>query len=104
MLYSKAGVALEGLVAQHLRAWIAYSRNESSLYYWRTKSGAEVDFVIYGPNGFTAIEVKSSSRVERGDVRSLRTFRTITRKPRPCLPWQVYDARLALTLRYHGLK
>ncbi len=69
-----AGVALEGLVAQHLRAWIAYSRNDSSLYYWRTKSGAEVDFVIYGPNSFTAIEVKSSSRVERQDVRSLRSF------------------------------
>jgi predicted AAA+ superfamily ATPase len=49
--------------------------DDSSLYYWRTKSGAEEDFVIYGPNSFTAIEVKSSSRVERQDVRSLRSFR-----------------------------
>lgn len=69
-----AGATLEGLVAQHLRTWIAYSQNESSLYYWRTKSGSEVDFVVYGPNCFTAIEVKSSSRVKRQDVRSLRAF------------------------------
>lgn len=69
-----AGSALEGLVAQHLRAWIAYSRSDARLYYWRTKSGNEVDFVVYGPDCFTAIEVKASARVERRDVRSLRTF------------------------------
>ena len=70
-----AGAALEGLVAQHLRAWIAYSQSDSRLHYWRTKSGAEVDFVIYGPDCFSAIEVKAARRVESRDVRSLRAFR-----------------------------
>ena len=69
------GAALEGLVAQHLRSWISYSRNDCQLYYWRTKAGSEVDFVIYGPDNFIAIEVKSSTRVERRDVRSLKAFR-----------------------------
>jgi hypothetical protein len=32
-----AGPALEGLVAQHLRAWTAYTRNRHELYYWRTR-------------------------------------------------------------------
>jgi hypothetical protein len=31
------GACLEGLVAQHLRAWIAYSKDEKALYYWRTR-------------------------------------------------------------------
>jgi predicted AAA+ superfamily ATPase len=69
------GVALEGLVAQHLRAWIDYSANGCALHYWRTKSGNEVDFVVYGKTGFWAVEVKSSRRVQPSDLRGLRAFR-----------------------------
>ena len=38
-------------MAQHLRAWIDTSRLDASLSYWRTKSGNEVDFVVYGEDG-----------------------------------------------------
>ncbi|MDI6792446.1 MAG: AAA family ATPase [bacterium] len=69
------GLAAEGLVAQHLRAWIAYSGDHCKLYYWRTRSGVEVDFVIYGPNGFWAIEVKNSTRVDKKNLRGLLSFR-----------------------------
>lgn len=68
------GAALEGLVAQHLRAWIAYSEAEVDLFTWRTRSGVEVDFVLYGPDGFWAVEVKSSGRVRPADLRGLRSF------------------------------
>ena len=71
-----AGPALEGLVAQHLRAWIAYGDMlKTELFYWRTKSGSEVDFVVYGDNTFFAVEVKHSRNVYREDLRSLRAFR-----------------------------
>lgn len=69
------GAALEGLVAQHLRAWIAYSGNAFDLAYWRTRSGVEVDFVVYGPEGLWAVEVKNAATVRREDVRSLKAFR-----------------------------
>lgn len=69
-----AGHALEGLVAQHLRAWIAYEGERSRLFFWRTSSGVEVDFVVYGPHGFWALEVKSSDRVRDEDLRGLRSF------------------------------
>ena len=68
------GMALEGLVAQHLKAWIDYSHQDLALYYWRTKSGTEVDFIIYGAECFTAIEVKNSNRIRAGDLRGLKTF------------------------------
>lgn len=68
------GAALEGLVAQHLRAWIAYSNGDHSLHFWRTKAGLEVDFVLYGENTFAAIEVKSARRVFGKDVKALRAF------------------------------
>jgi len=69
------GHALEGLVAQHLRAWIAYSETDASLHFWRTRAGAEVDFVVYGSEAFAAIEVKNAARIRPQDLRSLRSFK-----------------------------
>jgi predicted AAA+ superfamily ATPase len=68
------GAALEGLVAQHLRAWIAYGDKKEELFYWRTRSGVEVDFVIYGRTGITAIEVKNSAKIRPQDLRGLHSF------------------------------
>ena len=69
------GQALEGLVAQHLRAWAAYSRQDVDLFYWRTRAGTEVDFVVYGESGLQAFEVKNNRRVHSTDLRALRAFR-----------------------------
>lgn len=69
------GASLEGLVAQHLRAWIDYTTEPHSLTFWRTKSGVEVDFVLHGALGFWAIEVKNASTIHPHDLRSLTTFR-----------------------------
>jgi uncharacterized protein len=70
-----AGAALEGLVAQHLRAWIDYSRSHFELHTWRTRSGVEVDFVVYGPEGFWAIEVTNSRHIHPEHLRGLKAFR-----------------------------
>ena len=40
------GLALETLVAQHLRAFCQLRRQVDSLSFWRTRSGLEVDFVV----------------------------------------------------------
>ena len=68
------GAALEGLVAQHLRAWAAYRGGDMSLYFWRTRSGVEVDLVLYGPDGLWGFEVKNSGRVRPEDLRGLKAF------------------------------
>lgn len=68
------GGALEGLVAQHFRAWIDYSGSNASLSFWRTKSGREVDFVVYGEEGLWAFEVQNSAAVRARDLRGLRAF------------------------------
>ena len=46
------GAALEGLVFQHLRAFLDHRSTDSKIYFWRTKSGNEVDFVVYGKDVF----------------------------------------------------
>jgi predicted AAA+ superfamily ATPase len=76
------GAALEGMVAQHLRAWLDYAGGPADLVgtpeklcCWRTKSGSEVDFVLYGEQLFAAIEVKNSAAVRPQDLRGLKAFR-----------------------------
>ena len=61
-------------MAQHLLAWIDHRRPDVSLNYWRTRSGNEVDFVLYGKNIFRAIEVKNAATVHPADLRGLKTF------------------------------
>ena len=69
------GMALEGLVHQHLRAWLDYSGERNALYFWRTRSGTEVDFVVYTPKEFVAIEVKNTSKIKNEDLAGIRAFR-----------------------------
>jgi predicted AAA+ superfamily ATPase len=85
------GQALQGLVAQHLRAWIAYSGIERELFYWRTRSGVEVDFVIYGPDGLWALEVKNSRKIHPADLRGLKSFKEEYPKSRTFLLYRGKD-------------
>ncbi|MCB9036800.1 MAG: DUF4143 domain-containing protein [Lewinellaceae bacterium] len=68
------GAALEGLVAQHLRAWMAYSSQSFTLYFWRSQRGTEVDFILYGEAGIYALEVKNSKKIRQADLRGLIEF------------------------------
>lgn len=68
------GPALEGFVEQHLRSWISYRNNGDNMFYWRTKAGNEVDFVLYGPDLFEAIEVKNSRSIKKSDLSGLSSF------------------------------
>ncbi len=87
------GAALEGLVAQHLRAWIAYRAKDEQLFFWRTRSGAEVDFVIYGASGLTAIEVKNSAQIRPEDLRALRSIQEDYRRTQCLFLYRGKDRR-----------
>ena len=69
------GWALEGLVAQHLRTWVLTQKEPHSFSFWRTETRLEVDFIIYGPRGFWAIEVKRSPNLGPDDIRGLTAFK-----------------------------
>ncbi len=68
------GPGLEGLILQHLYAWNDYQGTPNKLFYWRTKHGVEVDFIIYGPKEFYAIEIKNSKNIHDKDLTGLRAF------------------------------
>lgn len=70
----KEGVALEGLVAQHLKAWADDQLEKYQLHFWRTSSKLEVDFIVSGPDCFLAIEVKNGTVVHPNDLHGLEAF------------------------------
>jgi predicted AAA+ superfamily ATPase len=69
------GAALETLFLQQVRAINDYKDLGYRLHYWRTATGDEVDFVLYGQRGLRAFEVKMAHNVRPDDLRSLLCFR-----------------------------
>lgn len=69
------GTAFETLFLQNLRAIIDYYRLDLSIYFWRTATGLEIDFIVYGEKGLFAFELKSRRYVERKDISTLKIFK-----------------------------
>ena len=70
-----AGPGLETLFYQSILAIISYLRLDYKVYYWRTVSGVEVDFVIYGEDGLYAFEVKHCNTVHSKMLTGLKHFK-----------------------------
>lgn len=68
------GVSLETLVLHELKAMNEYHDLGYQIYFWRTHTGAEVDFVLYGERNFLAVEVKKRAVVTDKDLAGLRLF------------------------------
>ena len=68
------GASVETLFYQQARALNDYHNLEYSIFYWRTQAKEEVDFVLYGPRGIHAFELKHTDRVRTEDTASLRLF------------------------------
>ena len=66
------GKAFEHFIFTEILAFRSYRSLDFNLYFWRTKSGLEVDFVL--GDAEVAIEVKGSSLVDSRDIRPLRAF------------------------------
>ena len=70
-----AGPALETLVLQELRAVNDYGEYGYQIFFWRTRGKLEIDFVLYGPRGLLAIEIKRSTKIQSKDTKALREFK-----------------------------
>jgi predicted AAA+ superfamily ATPase len=68
------GAGLETLVLQVLRAVNDYYDLGYTIYFWRTSTGQEVDFVLYGPQGLHAFEIKRSATITNKALKGLQVF------------------------------
>ena len=68
------GAACETLLFQELLATNDAYDLGYKIFYWRSAAQQEVDFVLYGPRGLLAFEIKRRARVSGIDTRGLRAF------------------------------
>lgn len=68
------GPVLETIVLQNILAINDALHLEYEVHFWRTSNGLEVDFVLYGPNGLHAIEIKRSRSLAKKDLMGLKAF------------------------------
>ena len=73
-LDDERGLLLEHLVACELHRRLGAPWPEAALFHYRTRHGAEVDFVLEVGRELWGIEVKASRRVDRGMLRGLSAF------------------------------
>ena len=69
---AEAGHLFETFLAHELIAYQSYAETRKRIHYYRTKAGAEVDFILN--DGETAIEVKVSHAIRARDLRGLNSF------------------------------
>ena len=70
----EAGGIFECLVLMHLDAMARLMTPRPGVFYWRTTTGHEVDFVIEQGRKILPIEVKLTGRPRHADIRNLRMF------------------------------
>ena len=65
------GKMFENYIFMELKAYIDYNMTDDELYFWRTREGYEVDFVIETK---VAIEVKTAKNITNKELKGLRVF------------------------------
>lgn len=66
------GELFETFVVGELNKWVSSSGADIRLFYYRTRSGLEVDILIERGDGLFGIEIKSRESVDRSDASGLR--------------------------------
>lgn len=78
------GHLLETFALQELRRQASANRKSERFFYYREKSGAEIDIVIKRGSQLAGIEVKAASTVGSDDFRGLERFQELTRERFAC--------------------
>ena len=68
------GFWLEQAIFQSLQAWRALDLTSRRLYFWRDRSGREVDFVLEKNGVLVALEIKAASQVTLSDAAGIKAF------------------------------
>jgi uncharacterized protein len=67
-----SGQLYETMVVSEIVKWMRTAGKEAELYFYRTRSGMEVDLLIETPGGIIGMEIKSRSTTSAKDYRSLK--------------------------------
>jgi predicted AAA+ superfamily ATPase len=97
---NRAGPMVETWVAGELRKLTALSGRRTDVFFWRTHSGREVDFLLARGTKLAGVEVKWASRITTSDIGAIETCRDDL-KGRLGLSVVLYSGRTAFALNDH---
>ncbi len=83
------GFWLEQAVFMSLQTWKSLDVARRRLYYWRDRSGKEVDFVLEDGDRLLALEVKLGSQARIDDAAGILALRQTLKRPAADLPGAV---------------
>lgn len=66
------GEIFENYVVMEIFKWIQSNQSPCELYFYRTRSGLELDLLLKTPKGFIGVEIKSSQRIRSADYRPMQ--------------------------------
>ncbi len=66
------GELYETMVVSELVKWIRTSQTEAHVYFYRTRSGMELDLLVKTESGFIGMEIKARETVVQKDIRVLK--------------------------------
>ena len=67
-----SGAIYETMVVGELFKWMRTTQKNGELYFYRTRSGLEVDLLLQTPSGVTGMEIKAREQVFPSDATSLK--------------------------------
>jgi predicted AAA+ superfamily ATPase len=73
-LGSATGAQFESVIVAECQKWISTQARDAKLYFYRTRSGLEVDLLIATPRGILGFEIKHRDQAGANDARSLATL------------------------------
>lgn len=68
------GFLFETFIYHHLKVWASLKVPTPAIYYWRMRTGEEVDFVVEAGNEIIPIEVKIKKEAGYKDIKNLLVF------------------------------
>ena len=72
-----SGELYETMVVSELIKWIKTSQINADVYFYRTRSGMEMDLLVQTGSGFIGLEIKSREAVIKKDTRVLKELGSI---------------------------
>jgi len=68
------GAMFETLAVGEIHKWVNTMAEDTQLYFYRTRSGMEVDLLLKTPRGLVGVEIKNRETVVPADSRSLKAL------------------------------
>ena len=69
---SQSGQLYETMVVGEIIKWVRTRQRDVKIYFYRTRSGSEVDLLLETSSGIIGIEIKSRAALAPKDIRSLK--------------------------------